>query len=247
MNLFSNDGLRLAVAHGPIIYRETPSLSKSTRGTSVRDPLTQRNPLYRRILAHNLLAKQFSIGLRTIRSIWLPNGPFYDAQGLTRQPSNSTKNKIGQQAHSETFLQNLLVESLASTKMNQMKLPRYLVITIASVLVATGCAHAPVQHSSFPAQTARPTAVTSNGERDEIYSLLAYAVVYKDWQSSKTNQRGHNIGAVLVDPKGKLVNWARNCNQITQNGTQHAELRLMLGYQSKVHSYNLEGAIINFV
>jgi tRNA(adenine34) deaminase len=81
-------------------------------------------------------------------------------------------------------------------------------------------------------------------ERDEIYSLLAYSVVLKDWQSADPNQRGHNIGAVLVVSQGTLVYWARNCNHITKNGTQHAEVRLMLGYLSKVQTYNLKGCTV---
>ncbi len=78
-------------------------------------------------------------------------------------------------------------------------------------------------------------------ELDEIYSLLAYSVVLKDWQTGGENQRGHNIGSVLVNPEGKVVFWARNCNHITGNGTQHGEVRLMLGYLDIIRSYNLEG------
>jgi len=48
-------------------------------------------------------------------------------------------------------------------------------------------------------------------ERDEIYMLLAYAVVYKDWQTDATEpRRGHNIGSIMVDPDGGIVFWARN-------------------------------------
>ncbi len=65
-------------------------------------------------------------------------------------------------------------------------------------------------------------------ELDEIYSLLAMAVVYKDWQSHKA--RGHNIGAVLVDPAGLPVFWARNSRYVTNNGTQHGEVRLIRNF-----------------
>jgi len=62
-------------------------------------------------------------------------------------------------------------------------------------------------------------------ELDGIFSLLAMAVVHKDWQASK--ERGHNIGSVLVDPAGKPVFWARNSRYITNIGTQHGEVRLI--------------------
>jgi len=39
-------------------------------------------------------------------------------------------------------------------------------------------------------------------ERDEIYSLLAYAIVFKDWQAPEDYgtpvERGHNIGSVSL-------------------------------------------------
>ena len=89
-----------------------------------------------------------------------------------------------------------------------------------------------------PAVTLAPEV---QAERDQIYSLLAYAVVLKDWQTGGPNQRGHNIGSVLVDPQGNVVFWARNCNQRSKDGTQHGEVRLMLGYLEKVHSYSLSG------
>jgi len=65
-------------------------------------------------------------------------------------------------------------------------------------------------------------------ERDEIFTLLAYAVVYRGWQEDgASNTRGHNIGSVLVDTKGNPVFWARNANTITRNGSQHGEVRLI--------------------
>ncbi len=67
-------------------------------------------------------------------------------------------------------------------------------------------------------------------ERDEICSLAAYAVVYKDWQAEKDQPgRGHNIGSILVDSKGCPVFAARNCNYKYRNTTQHGEVRLIAG------------------
>jgi len=69
-------------------------------------------------------------------------------------------------------------------------------------------------------------------ERDKIYALLAYAVVYKDWQTD--NRRGYNIGSILVDPsqdpEHQLVCWARNSVGVTRNATQHGEVRLLTNY-----------------
>ena len=67
-------------------------------------------------------------------------------------------------------------------------------------------------------------------EKDDIFSLVAYAVVFKGWQQSKSMGRGYNIGSVLVDENYNIVCWARNAVNITKNNTQHGELRLMLNY-----------------
>lgn len=74
---------------------------------------------------------------------------------------------------------------------------------------------------------------TAFTERDDIYTLLAYAVVLKDWQDNKgaETSRGYNIGSVLVDKtKSKVVFWARNAVNFTKNYTQHGEVRLMTCY-----------------
>lgn len=73
--------------------------------------------------------------------------------------------------------------------------------------------------------------IAVQAERDAIFTLMAYAVVYKDWQTEINYTRGHNIGGVLVDRKtGKVVNWSRNCNKVTVNATNHGEVRLMRSY-----------------
>lgn len=108
-----------------------------------------------------------------------------------------------------------------------------------------GCAELQVQTPQEAAvQSARQTAQQispEQRERDEIYMLLAYAVVLKNWQTNETQpQRGHNIGSVLVDPDGKVVFWARNSNHITGNGTQHGEVRLIRNRLAQTRSYNLK-------
>jgi tRNA(adenine34) deaminase len=69
---------------------------------------------------------------------------------------------------------------------------------------------------------------TAQQEIDEIWSLLALAIAYKDWQTS--TERGHNIAALLIDPAGQPVFWARNDRFATDNGTDHGEIRLMRYY-----------------
>lgn len=88
-------------------------------------------------------------------------------------------------------------------------------------------------------------------ERDEIYMLLAYAVVLNDWQDDVSweseagkKSRGYNIGSVLVAPDGQIVNWARNCNIALKNGTQHGEIRLMTGYLNRARIMSLWGYTI---
>lgn len=78
-------------------------------------------------------------------------------------------------------------------------------------------------------------------ERDNIYMLLAYSVVLEDWQQKGEKQRGHNIGSILVDQNGMIVYSAHNSNMVTGNGTQHGEVRLMIGYLDKVKTYSLKG------
>jgi len=66
-------------------------------------------------------------------------------------------------------------------------------------------------------------------ERDNIYMLLAFSVVEQDWQKSTrgSNVRGYNIGGVLVNDKGELVNWARNTTVLCNDKTQHGEVRML--------------------
>jgi len=58
-------------------------------------------------------------------------------------------------------------------------------------------------------------------EREGIFSLLAYAIVYVDWQPD-TSSRGYNIGAVLTDENDSIVYWSRNCVRAS-DFTHHAE------------------------
>jgi len=116
-------------------------------------------------------------------------------------------------------------------------LQRQLLIFVMLILVVS-CA-SQVQVAPFVA-TVTPVSQEIQNERDELYMLTAYAVVLNDWQVAGQKKRGHNIGSILVDSDGRIVNWARNCNAILSNGTQHGEVRLMLGYLNRVGGYSLK-------
>lgn len=105
-------------------------------------------------------------------------------------------------------------------------------------------AFAPLSHGDgrAPGMAEAGALTPAEVERDEIFTLLAYAAVRKDWQTNQTDpRRGHNIGSVLVDPDGELVFWARNCNAITNNGSQHGEVRLIRNYLNQNAPAYLKG------
>src|SRR5258708_13757902 len=113
------------------------------------------------------------------------------------------------------------------------------VLSLALLLLA-GCAASPAplvlaanaaRPGSGRADAGNPGSAQAEGE--EIFTLLAYSVVLKDWQSSGpassgTAARGYNIGSVLVDPSQRhAVYWGLNSVYLTGNRTQHGEVRLM--------------------
>jgi tRNA(Arg) A34 adenosine deaminase TadA len=67
-------------------------------------------------------------------------------------------------------------------------------------------------------------------EADEIYQLLAYAIVDAQWETGEGARRGHNIGALLVEPDGAPAWWALNNNFAEESAIEHAELRLLRTY-----------------
>ena len=81
-------------------------------------------------------------------------------------------------------------------------------------------------------------------EIDHFYMLLAYALVYKHWQPGhipRSERRGYNIGALLVDPQNDPVFYGLNCIDSTDNATQHGEVRAITGYIEKKKCFNLDG------
>jgi tRNA(adenine34) deaminase len=126
---------------------------------------------------------------------------------------------------------------------------RFISLLVSTVLAISisACQSSTSLHATSEAcktSATRPVITPVQEERDNIYMLLAYSVVLKDWQQKGAKQRGHNIGSILVDQNGKVVFWARNSNMVTGNGTQHGEVRLMIGYLDKVKSYSLKGYTI---
>jgi len=81
-------------------------------------------------------------------------------------------------------------------------------------------------------------------EIDDIYSLLTYSLVYKDWQPEslpRSKRRGYNIGALLVDKNNLPVKFELNCINSTDNATQHGEVRAITSYLENTRSFNLSG------
>lgn len=73
--------------------------------------------------------------------------------------------------------------------------------------------------------------IPAQEERDEILMLLAYSIVLNDWQDDvATPRRGHNIGSVLANADGVPIFWSRNANKISDDATQHGEVRLVQNY-----------------
>ena len=79
-------------------------------------------------------------------------------------------------------------------------------------------------------------------ERDNLFMLLAYSVVYKNWQNADMeHNRGYNIGSVLVNENNEVVYWARNSVNVTKNMTQHGEVRLINCYLANNDRSALKG------
>jgi len=94
----------------------------------------------------------------------------------------------------------------------------------------------------FPGYSKEGDAVQK--ELDEIYTLLAYALVYQDWQPDsipRERRRGYNIGTILVDEKQQVVHWGLNSINSTDNATQHGEVRAITSYLDSLRAFNLRG------
>ncbi|NHQ59732.1 nucleoside deaminase [Chlorobium sp. BLA1] len=118
---------------------------------------------------------------------------------------------------------------------------RYLFSAVVMITLVGG-PKAQARERSVESGNTSSKAVYWKTERDYIGMLAAYSVVYKGWQ--KDNARGYNIGSVLLSSdslNSRLVFWARNCNAVTHNETQHGEVRLMIGYLAKLNADRQHG------
>jgi len=92
--------------------------------------------------------------------------------------------------------------------------------------------------------TKKETLNSMTNEVDRIYMLLIFSLVYNDWQNERVfwkNRRGYNIGALLVNENYEPEYYSLNSVTSTNNVTQHAELRSMLGFLDKSKKFNLSG------
>lgn len=76
-------------------------------------------------------------------------------------------------------------------------------------------------------------------EVDEIFSLLAYSIVYKYWDPIDRGGRGYNVGCILVDSNNIVLDYGVNHVSELDNATQHGEVRLITNYLNKEGIYAL--------
>jgi tRNA(Arg) A34 adenosine deaminase TadA len=119
----------------------------------------------------------------------------------------------------------------------------FFVIALTGALFFPGCATSSAAAAGNLA--VKPEPITAELERDALFSLAAYVVVYRDWQTAdEADPRGHNIGCILVDNDNNPVAWNLNSNYRTNDATQHGEVRVMQDYIRKSGNKYLEGYTI---
>jgi len=125
-------------------------------------------------------------------------------------------------------------------------------VFLLSILVLIGLTCICCQHKNentcrcTPDPLSLDTVSSQQLELDSFYTLMAYAVVYKDWQQSATKQlsRGYNIGSVLVDSNNQVVNWGRNSVNVSMNESKHGEVMLIQSYLDSTKTFSLKGFTI---
>ena len=126
---------------------------------------------------------------------------------------------------------------------------RIIVITLTRVsiilLLFTGCYTTKHFENEIIKPVLKPIAISERQkEIDNIYSLLTYSVVFKNWQSEKiprNKRRGYNIAALLVDSNLHPVCAALNSITLLDDATQHGEVRAITGYLKNAGGFNLKG------
>ena len=91
--------------------------------------------------------------------------------------------------------------------MNRIISQIILLICSMELFIIFGCGDVEVQSQeklSLPFQEYSMTDDSIQKELDEIYSLLAYSIVFQDWQSDsipRSGRRGYNIGTIISECK----------------------------------------------
>ena len=120
-----------------------------------------------------------------------------------------------------------------------------LFLILLSFTLFWSCEELPIEEKlTLPFQEYSVATDSIQVELDEIYSLLGFSIVYKDWQAGsipRNQRRGYNIGTVLVDSNKDVVHWGLNCINSTDNATQHGEVRAITSYLDSLKSFNLKG------
>lgn len=130
--------------------------------------------------------------------------------------------------------------------MNKLK-PSFPLALFYVLLITISCKQMPQQVSqnlTLPYEKYSVEGDSVQTELDEIYSLLAFSLVYKDWQPEsipRNERRGYNIGTILVNENNEAVHWGLNCINSTDNATQHGEVRAITSYLDSLRSFNLKG------
>ncbi|MEM8528705.1 MAG: nucleoside deaminase [Bacteroidota bacterium] len=124
-------------------------------------------------------------------------------------------------------------------------------ILLFSILIVIACEDIPVEENlddrkmvSLPFQEYSMKDDSIQIELDEIYTLLSYSIVHRDWQLGsvpRNERRGYNIGTVLVNGDQEAVHWGLNCINSMDNATQHGEVRAIMSYLDSLRSFNLKG------
>ncbi len=99
-----------------------------------------------------------------------------------------------------------------------------------------------IQKNDIVKEVEKGNSLEIQQEIDAIFSLLAYAIVAKDWQPDsieRSKRRGYNIGALLVNENNNPVHYGLNCINSTDNATQHGEVRTIIGYLDKTKRFDL--------
>lgn len=121
---------------------------------------------------------------------------------------------------------------------------RITIFILTSALLTVNCTSAKHFSKKIVEPVLHPVEVDAlQQERDDIFSLLIYALVYQDWQNGsvpRNKRRGYNIGALLVTPQFEPVFHGLNCINSTDNATQHGEVRAITQYLEQTRKFNLD-------